>query len=184
MSDQEFKEVPRDLYRQVEREAGDVHPALTGRYRSRRPREEFDPDWEYLLTAQASKKAVVAGLCCATLDVPEYIPPLILEVHCPKAWQLLVNAGVSYEQWNTGHCPAGFQSTVAAVANTELDGYAVQFGVGCDGPRDGRRDHRRSGRRAHVRVAADLGIARVQADPVAPPRSRRVRGRRAVPFQR
>lgn len=120
-----FKEIPRDLYRQVEPEAGNVLPALKGRYRSYRPHDEFEPNWTYLLSGHASKAAVVAGLYNGLLDVPSHVWPKVVELYCPRAWRLLVEAGVTYEQWNTGRCPAELGSSAAAVANAELDGYEV-----------------------------------------------------------
>lgn len=51
--------------------------------------------------------------------------PRVLETYCPQAWTLLLSAGVSYTQWNTGRCEAVLPNTVAATANTELGGYEV-----------------------------------------------------------
>lgn len=121
----DFKPIPRDLYRHVEPEAGTVRPALTGRLRPRRPVDEFDPDWGYVLAGRASKQAVVAALCCGSADVPERVWPAVLRLYCPQAWALLAEAQVSFDEWNTGRTDAVLSSEVAATANSELDGYAV-----------------------------------------------------------
>jgi hypothetical protein len=121
----EFLPIPFDLYRRVEPEAGQVLPALTGRYRARRPREEFTPDWRYLLSGRASVEAVVAGLGCGTVDVPGHAWPAVLRTYCPAAQALLDQAGVSVEDWRTGRAEAVLSATVAATANRELGGDAV-----------------------------------------------------------
>ncbi|MFI5593514.1 hypothetical protein ACIA5G_51395 [Amycolatopsis sp. NPDC051758] len=120
-----FKPVPRDLYRNAEREAGEVLPALTGRLKRYRPVEEFEPNWAHVLSGTASVVAVVAALHCGHLDVPERAWPEVLRLYCPTAWRLLSQAEVSFEKWNLGQCDAVLCATVAAVANTELGGYAV-----------------------------------------------------------
>lgn len=124
----EFKEIPRDLFRQVEPEAGEVLPALKGRLKPRRPVDEFVPDWSYLLTVKASKVAVVAGLENGWLGVPPHVWESVVRVHCPRAWKLLVDAQASFEQFQTGRVPAELGNAVAATANLELGGYMV-FGV-------------------------------------------------------
>jgi len=117
--------IPNDLYRHAEPEAGEILPALTGRLKPRRPVEQFDPDWGYVLTGRASTVAVVAALHCGHTDVPEHVWPEVLRLYCPTAWRMLTEAGISFEQWNLGRCEAVLCSRVAATANTELGGYAV-----------------------------------------------------------
>lgn len=121
----QFTPVPRDLYKQAEPEAGDILPALTGRMRSRRPFDEFDPDWEYILTGKASVAAVVAALCNNSAEAPEYMDERVFALYCPKAQAMLAANGVSYGRWVSGHCPGDLMDRVAAVANTELGGWAV-----------------------------------------------------------
>ena len=120
-----FTRVPPGLYRQAEPEAGKILPALTGRLKSCRPAEVFDPDWDYVLTSRASTVAVVSALCCAEHDVPEHVWPQAMRVHCPKAWRVLADAGISFEQWNAGRCDAVLSSRIGATANNELGGYEV-----------------------------------------------------------
>ncbi len=119
----QFKPIPPDLYKSVEAEAGTILPPLKGRHK--RATEQFDPDWEFLLTGRASKAAVVACVSNSQVDVPERIWPRIVEIYCPQAWALLTAAGVSFEAWRVGESPAGVGSAVSAMANVELDGYAV-----------------------------------------------------------
>ena len=121
----EFKRIPHDLYRQAEPQAGEVWPALTGRLKSRRPREQFEPNWSYLLSGRASPTAVVAGLYCGHTDVPEHVWPEVMRMYCPTAWGMLTAAEVPFTDWQTGHCDAVLSSTVAAIANTELDHFNV-----------------------------------------------------------
>jgi hypothetical protein len=120
-----FTPIPDDLYRNAEPEAGEVLPALTGRLKRCRPVEEFDPNWTYILTGNASTVAVVAALHCGHTDVPERVWPEVMRRYCPTAWSLLAEAGISFEQWNLGRCDAVLCSRVAHTANTELGGYAV-----------------------------------------------------------
>ncbi|MEU6562689.1 hypothetical protein [Nocardia nova] len=120
-----FTPVPADLYRLAEPEAGVVRPALTGRLRNRRPRETFEPDWNYLYSGNASAIAIVAGLCCGVTDPPEGGHEKVMRIYCPKAWSLLIQAETSHERWMTGRCAADIRNAVAIAANTELDGYAV-----------------------------------------------------------
>lgn len=119
-----FTAIPHDLYRQAEPDAGEILPALTGRLRSSRPVEQFDPNWDYVLTGRASTVAVVSTLYCAQ-TVPEHVWPEVLRLYCPTTWRMLTDAGISFEHWNTGRCEAVLCSRVAATANTELGGYAV-----------------------------------------------------------
>lgn len=121
----EFMAVSPDLYRTAEPEAGTVLPPATGRYKRQRPTEQFDPNWEYLLTGRASTAAVVACVTNGWVDVPERVWPEILRLYCPKAWAMLAGAGVSFESWQAGHCPAPLRGQVSVTANTELGGYAV-----------------------------------------------------------
>ncbi|WP_067665598.1 hypothetical protein [Nocardia miyunensis] len=121
----EFIPVPPDLYRAAEPEAGTVLPPATGRYKRQRPTEQFDPNWEFLLTGHASTTAVVACVTNSWVDVPERVWPEILRLYCPKAWAMLAGAGVSFESWQVGHCPAPLRGQVSATANMELGGYAV-----------------------------------------------------------
>lgn len=113
-----FKPIPADLYHRVEPEAGQILPPLTGA-------EAFAPDWDYLLSGNASKAAVVAGLHCGRMDPPEHAWSQVFLTYCPKASALLADAGVSFETWRTGRAEAVLESRVAAAANTELDGFAV-----------------------------------------------------------
>ncbi|MFK0244522.1 hypothetical protein ACIQUM_07475 [Amycolatopsis azurea] len=120
-----FLDIPHDLYRQAEPAAGEILPALTGRLKSSRPTEQFAPDWDYVLSGQASVTAVVAALHCAYSDFPEHAWSTVMRLYCPIAWRLLTDAGVSFDDWNRGRCDADFCSRVGAAANAELDGYAV-----------------------------------------------------------
>ncbi|MFE0025472.1 hypothetical protein [Amycolatopsis sp. NPDC059021] len=120
-----FTPIPRNLYRHAEPDAGEILPALTGRFKRHRPVEEFTPNWGYVLTGRASTTAVVAALYCGQTDVPEHGWREVMRLYCPTAWRLLTEAEVSFEQWNLGRCEAVLCSRVAATANTELGGYAV-----------------------------------------------------------
>lgn len=122
---QQFKPVPRDLYKQAEPEAGEVLPALTGQRRARRPRDEFEPDWDYILSGGATITAVVAALNNGNAEVPDSAWERAFTLYCPKARSMLAASGSSFERWNSGRCPGGLTDAVAALANTELDGYAV-----------------------------------------------------------
>lgn len=115
----QFKNVPSDLFAQVEPEAGEIL-----RPNRRRKHTEFVPDWGYLATPQASAAAVTAGLA-ADEEVPDGILPRVLRAHCPTAVQLLAEHGLDVEQWHAGQAPADLTNLVAALANAELDGYAV-----------------------------------------------------------
>lgn len=120
-----YTPIPHNLYRHAEPDAGEILPALTGRLKRSRPVEEFDPNWGYVLTGRASTVAVVAALHCGQTDVPEHVWPEVMRLYCPRAWRMLAEAGISFEQWNLGRCEALLCSRVAATANTELGGYAV-----------------------------------------------------------
>ena len=120
-----FIPVPDDLYRRAETEAGVIRPPLTGRLRSRRPRETFEPDWNYLYSGKASAIAVVAGLLCGETDPPEDSHEKMMRIYCPKAWSLLAQAEISHERWMTGKCAADIRNAIAITANTELGGYDV-----------------------------------------------------------
>ncbi|GAA1020453.1 MULTISPECIES: hypothetical protein [Amycolatopsis] len=118
--------IPRDLYRRAEADAGEIRLALTGRLKSRRPVEVLDPDWElHPRTGRASTVAVVSALCCGEHDVPEHAWPEVLRLYCPTAWRMPAEAGISFEQWNTGRCETVLSSRIGATANAELGGYAV-----------------------------------------------------------
>ncbi|QWF85768.1 hypothetical protein [Amycolatopsis sp. CA-230715] len=120
-----FTPVPRDLYRQAEPEAGEILPALTGRFTRDRPVEVFAPDWDYLLTGRASTVAVVAALHCGEHDPPDHAWPEVMRLYCPTAWQMLADADITFEQWYVGDCEAVLRNRIAAAANTELGDYAV-----------------------------------------------------------
>lgn len=120
-----FTPIPWDLYRHAEPEAGTILPALTGRWKAARPHEQFDPDWTYLLSGNASTIAVIAGLHCGSTDVPDHAWAHVLRLCCPAAATLLTAAGVTVEQWRVGRCPAPLGGEVAATANAELGGYQV-----------------------------------------------------------
>ncbi|MBF6333506.1 hypothetical protein [Nocardia transvalensis] len=116
----EFKPIPPDLYRTVEPAAGTIWPVT--RYRRH---EVFEPNWPYLLSGKASAAAVVAGLCCGDVDVPERTREAIMRIYCPRAWHLLTEAHVTYPEWAIGRSSIELGSAVAALANIELGGYAV-----------------------------------------------------------
>lgn len=120
-----FMPIPWNLYHCAEPEAGEILPALTGRLRRSRPVEQYDPNWTYILTGNASIASVVAALHCGHTDVPERVWPQVLRLYCPAACRLLTDAGISFEQWNLGRCDAVLCARVAATANAELGGYAV-----------------------------------------------------------
>ncbi|SFB53256.1 hypothetical protein SAMN05216266_1174 [Amycolatopsis marina] len=120
-----FTKVPRDLYRHVESQAGEILPVLTGRMRSARPTEQFDLNWPYLLSGHASKAAVVAGLYCGMVDPPEHAWKTAVQTYCPRAWKLLQDTNATFENLQTGRIDAVLRSDVAALANTELGGYGV-----------------------------------------------------------
>lgn len=122
---QNFIPVPSDLYRQAEPEAGRVLPALTGRLRARRPRDEFEPDWDYILSGKASVIAVVAALHNGAAEVPGDTWERVFTLYCPKALGLLAAGGGSFGRWNSGRCAADLTDAVAIQANAELGGYAV-----------------------------------------------------------
>ncbi|GAB3901393.1 hypothetical protein GCM10029964_090110 [Kibdelosporangium lantanae] len=120
-----FKQVPADLFHKVEPQAGEVLPPLTGRWRSRRPFAEFEPNWVYLLSGNASKAAVVAGLCCAQCEIPLDVCARLFRLYSPKAWNQLTADGASYNEFHFGRCTVELTNEVAAMANLELDGYYV-----------------------------------------------------------
>jgi hypothetical protein len=120
-----FTPIPRNLYHHAEPDAGEIRPALTGRFKRDRPVEQFDPNWSYVLSGRASTVAVVSALHCGEHDVPEHVWPEVLRLYCPTAWRMLTEVGISFEQWNLGRCEALLSGRVAATANTELGGYAV-----------------------------------------------------------
>lgn len=93
-----FTRIPPGLYRHAEPEAGEILPALTGRLKSYRPVEQFDPEWTYVLTGRASVVAVVAALHCSEHDVPDHVWREVMRLYCPTASRMLAAAGVSFEQ--------------------------------------------------------------------------------------
>ena len=112
-----YRSVPPDLYRHVEREAGEILPVTRWRHC-----EEFVPDWGYVHSQRASVEAVVAALYC-TPYVYEENWTRALQAHAPAALQLLADSRCTLRQYCQGEVPVGLGPRVDAAISEALGGY-------------------------------------------------------------
>lgn len=122
MTDVVFVPIPSQLMFQVEPAAGEVLPR--GR---RRVRDEFHPDWSYIMSPSASTVAVVAALTLSAHDVDDRMWEAVLRVHVPAAMGLLDSAGFRWVDVNEGRIPAlsGVSNQFARLVNETLGGFEV-----------------------------------------------------------
>jgi hypothetical protein len=114
-----FKQVPPDLFRRVEPEAGEVLPVTRWRHE-----EEFRPHWDYIYSAAASNDAVVAALCCS-LYVYEENWARTLASHAPAAMRALRDHSLTLRQYCQGECPDDVGARLDQAINASLGGYLV-----------------------------------------------------------